>query len=237
MNNSETLHGDKIYYGELQVRAMPGVHEAAFAALKEFVEPNRKILEIGSGMGALTRRINEGGYDIVASGIDPDDYRYADVSFMRLDLSKPIDSQLRGAYGALVATEVIEHVENVFLFFRNAHDLLTHGGTFILTTPNALSLFSRLQFLKSGRIAFCNEELMGSWGHIQIIPEWLLRKAAADAGFECLKSLGVGTRRYDLAPAWHRWVDSLSPIANLIFRQDFENQHKGSNLLMALRKT
>ena len=124
MNNSETLHGDKIYYGELQVRAMPGVHEAAFAALKEFVEPNRKILEIGSGMGALTRRINEGGYDIVASGIDPDDYRYADVSFMRLDLSKPIDSQLRGAYGALVATEVIEHVENVFLFFRNAHDLV-----------------------------------------------------------------------------------------------------------------
>lgn len=232
----ERTNGENLYYGDLQVRAMPGVHSAAVAALQEFAPPNCRLLEVGSGAGALTSRLHENGFDVTASGIDPDDYKYTGVPFLAVDLSRPIAPELTGAFEAVVATEVIEHVENIFLFLRNAHDLLAPRGVLVLTTPNAVSLFSRLQFLKTGRIAFCNEELMKSWGHIQIIPEWFLKKAASDAGFECVKTAGVGTRRYDLAPRWHRWVDALSSALRHVIRQEFDGELKGSNLLMVLRR-
>ena len=91
-------------------------------------------------------------------------------------------------------------------------------------------------FLKSGRVAFCNEELMESWGHIQVIPEWLLRKAAMDAGLNCLESLGIGTPRFDISPFWHKWIYNLTPLFKILIKEDFNNQLGGSNLLMVLQK-
>jgi SAM-dependent methyltransferase len=236
MNSEEIAIGTNLFYKDLQVRAMPGVHEAALQSLRRFVVPERQILEIGSGSGAFTRRLCEAGFKVTASGIDPDDYRYTGAEFRLLDLAMPIDAVSRGAFDAAVAIEVIEHVENIFLFLSNVADLLAPQGVLLITTPNVVSLFSRLLFFKSGRVAFCNEVLMESWGHIQVLPEWYLRKAAAKVALDCLESRGVGAPRFDLAPSWHKWIDRLVPFFGLFLRQDFEDALKGSNLLMIFQK-
>lgn len=236
MKHQEIKVGDNLYYGGLMVRASSGVHDAVMNSVRRQLKTDQKILEIGSGAGALTRRIHENGFDLVASGIDKDDYRYSEVPFIELNLMEPIESSLNGAFDAIIATEVIEHVENIFLFLRNVRELLAPGGVFIMTTPNATSLFSRLMFLKSSRVAHCNESLMKEWGHIQIIPEWLIRKAAEWSGFECLECQGVGTPRFDLAPFWHKWIHYLALPVSKIIREDYDNQLRGANVLMVLKR-
>ena len=197
MKNKELLSGNQVFYNGLQVFAPPGVHEAAIAVLHRYATADARTLEIGSGAGAFTRRLYEQGFHVTASGIDSETYRCVEVPFRQIDMSKEIDSSYADIFDAIVTTEVIEHVENVFLFFRNARNLLGTDGILVLTTPNVLSLFSRLLFFKSGRVALCNENLMTTWGHIQILPEWLLRKAAEQQGFEWIESRGVGSLRYD----------------------------------------
>lgn len=98
-----------------------------------------RILEIGSGFGYLTYALRQRGHDCV--GIDISEsavegarrnfgphYEVCDVTTMAVDASD--------AFDVIVATELIEHVEDPVGLLKSVQKLLKPGGWILLTTPN-----------------------------------------------------------------------------------------------------
>ena len=76
-------------------------------------------------------------------------FRVPEVECLRVEEDGRLpfeDASLDVAFGV----ELTEHMENPGRFFREAARVLAPGGELILTTPNILSLKSRLGFLLTG---------------------------------------------------------------------------------------
>ncbi len=79
----------------------------------------------------------------------PDNFRVPEVPCHAINLhgGLPLDDQ---SVDLAYSVEVLEHLEDQFLFFREVHRVLRPGGRFVLTTPNVLSLTSRVRTLLAG---------------------------------------------------------------------------------------
>jgi SAM-dependent methyltransferase len=136
---------------EIRPITMPGIHERFHAFFRkyasEFIKP--KILEIGAGHGAFTERLYREGYDISACDLFPELFYFKEVECRKADLTKelPYDS---GSFDIIVAVEVMEHIHDHEMIFRECSRLLKDNGILLFSTPNILSLKSRIRFLFSG---------------------------------------------------------------------------------------
>ncbi|MBN2480508.1 MAG: class I SAM-dependent methyltransferase [Bacteroidales bacterium] len=130
---------------------MPGIHETFYPYLVKELKAfdNPKILEIGSGHGAFTQRLWEDGYDVTASDLYPENFFFDQLSCHKVDLREdmPFDA---ASFDMVIAVEVMEHVHDHEMFFRECGRILKKGGRLIFSTPNILSLKSRIRFLFSG---------------------------------------------------------------------------------------
>ena len=54
------------------------------------------------------------------------------------------------AFDAIVAMEIMEHIQDHEVFFKECHRILKPGGSVYISTPNILSLKSRSRFLFTG---------------------------------------------------------------------------------------
>ena len=71
------------------------------------------------------------------------------VAFHIADLNDTLPLRDK-SFDVVVSVEGIEHLENPHLFLREVNRVLKDDGTFILTTPNIVSLRSRVRFFGSG---------------------------------------------------------------------------------------
>jgi SAM-dependent methyltransferase len=100
-------------------------------------------------MGALSRRLSDAGYRVTACDLFPEFFRVPEVECLPVDEDGTLpyqDQSIDVAYGV----ELVEHMENPGRFFKEAARVLKPGGDLIITTPNILSLKSRLGFLLTG---------------------------------------------------------------------------------------
>jgi 2-polyprenyl-3-methyl-5-hydroxy-6-metoxy-1,4-benzoquinol methylase len=93
--------------------------------------------------------------------------------------------QKAGAFDAVMAVEILEHVENPFSFIRQCSRLLRPGGKLFLTTPNVETPRSRVLFLLTGRLITFGVGETERLSHITPIFGWKLRMMLAEAGFVC----------------------------------------------------
>lgn len=115
-----------------------------------------RILEIGSGIGNISGRFIEAGYDISLSDIRAN-YRkhlqeqYGNTTTHRrqvldLDLVHPdFDTHyhdLLETFDTVFALNVVEHIENDSLAIANCNKLLKPGGTLIILVPAFQSLYN-----------------------------------------------------------------------------------------------
>jgi SAM-dependent methyltransferase len=93
-------------------------------------------------------------------------------------------------FDAVVAVEVIEHIEDQFAFVRELARVAKPGGLVILTTPNVLNVNSRVRTLLTGfpllfdPLPHSRRDPRGLAGHIHPVSPYFLAYAALRAGLE-----------------------------------------------------
>ena len=135
---------------EIKPISMPGIHEAFFPFfLKETQEEKLHVLDVGAGHGAFTQKLHQLGYEVAACDLFPEIFYYPEVSCKKADLTQPLPYP-DNHFDAVVAMEVMEHILDHEVFFKEVSRILKPQGKLFISTPNILSLKSRWRFLFSG---------------------------------------------------------------------------------------
>ena len=112
-----------------------------------------KILEIGSGIGNISKFFIKDSADITLSDIRP---VYCDVlkkkfpeahDVIEIDLTHPLFdseySRLIGQYDTVFALNVVEHIKDDQLAIKNCNKLLKASGTLVILVPAYATLYNR----------------------------------------------------------------------------------------------
>lgn len=142
-------------------------------------EPRGRLLDVGAGDGTLAARLRDEGFDVTGVDLFTDDFRAAGIEIRSANLNAgiPFDD---GEFSAVVATEVIEHLENPWHFVRELYRVTKPGGVVVLSTPNMANVYVRLWFLLTGRLYNFLESAYQGIGHITPVYLWNLRRMAED---------------------------------------------------------
>lgn len=97
----------------------------------------KNVLELGAGLGNITLKVRDRGFDIVPTDIDHNflkSLRKINSSAFYLDIEQPgLD---RGSkFDTIVAINVIEHIKNDNKAFKNVYNLLDKEGIFVILVP------------------------------------------------------------------------------------------------------
>ncbi len=95
------------------------------------------ILEIGCGYGYLTYALKKQGHNPIGIDISEKSIKFAKNNFGNyFQLSDINDLDKNKKFDWIIATEVIEHLENPIQFLKNCTAHLKKNGAILLTTPN-----------------------------------------------------------------------------------------------------
>jgi len=181
-DNPQNLNG-----GEPASMAGAGTHEAALELIRRFQPKPGLVLDLAAGEGAFSVKLRELGHRVRAVDVSRDNWKVSDIplSVTNLD-SEFADSIIASGekFDALVAIEIIEHLENPFRFIRECAKLLRPGGLLFLTTPNVESVSSRLMFLYTGRLSSFGAYETVRPAHITPIFKWKLDMMLDEADFK-----------------------------------------------------
>jgi 2-polyprenyl-3-methyl-5-hydroxy-6-metoxy-1,4-benzoquinol methylase len=130
------------------------IHDALLRRVKALGLPaGARVLDAPCGDGEVSVALAQSGLEV--SGVDIVDELSAegraalDGRFRLGDLTAKLPWP-DASFDLVLSIEGIEHLENAFAFVREVYRVLRPGGTFIITTPNAISIRSRVRFLGSG---------------------------------------------------------------------------------------
>jgi SAM-dependent methyltransferase len=131
--------------------AIPGTHDRVLQILGKRIDFTSapRVLDIGAGQGAFSLRLKEAGARVSACDVVPEQFDVPGVDFriIQPDGRLPFDD---ASIDAAIAIEVLEHIDGHDRFFAEVARILAPGGMVMFTTPNILSLKSRLRFLLTG---------------------------------------------------------------------------------------
>jgi SAM-dependent methyltransferase len=110
-----------------------------FAAL-----PPQRVLDLPAGSGLLADALRAMGHEVVSGDINRErpEYRY-------VDMAQPLPFA-DAEFDAAVCLEGVEHLVNPVQFIAELARVTRAGGTIVITTPNVMNFYSRLQFLFTG---------------------------------------------------------------------------------------
>lgn len=156
---------------------------------------NGRVLDYGAGVGNLTRRLLEipAFSEVHAADIMPRPDGF-NVSWIQQDLNEPVLGYDEH-FDVVIASEVIEHLENPRHTIRELARLCCPGGHVMVTTPNNESVRSLLALACRGHFVHFDK----GWypGHITPVLRKDLTRMFAEAG---LQPLGFDFTRFGAFP-------------------------------------
>ncbi len=161
----------------------PHIHQLFIDSLSSLNAKGR-ILDFGAGQGTLTIALDKTNQFDQVSAADlyprPDNINDS-IEWFEKDLNAEI-SGLDSQFDFVVAAEVIEHLENPRLIFRQWMKLLKPGGYLLCSTPNNESYRSILSLILRGHfIAFTDAEYPA---HITALVAKDLERISLEAKFQ-----------------------------------------------------
>ena len=116
---------------------------------------NRRILDVGCGLGMYVEKFRRYSHDVYGVDIDPDKVAKASAKLPNI-LQAPAEHLPfdEGTFDVVLLHEVIEHVEDDRMAIREAYRCLRPGGHMIIYAPNRLYPFETHGFYLFGRYFF-----------------------------------------------------------------------------------
>lgn len=150
-----------------------------FWQARRFLTPETDVLDIGAGGGHIAAAARPAARSVTC--LEPDAGAIEALAARGFPVVSSLEELSGRRFGAILLTEVIEHVEDPVSMLRSCADLLAPGGRIFLTTP-------------------CGELASGSHGthaydtkeHVQFFTEHSLRVACALAGLPRIVFLNPG---------------------------------------------
>ena len=103
-----------------------------------------KILDLPAGNGLLADALRAMGHTVVCGDINRErpDYRY-------VDMGAPLPFA-DGEFDAAICLEGVEHLVDPVQLIRELARVVRKGGKIVVSTPNVMNFYSRLQYLFTG---------------------------------------------------------------------------------------
>jgi SAM-dependent methyltransferase len=148
--------------------------------------PRGRLLEVGCGPGLLLDEARRRGYEVEGVELSADAARYARerlglrvkaIAFEDDALTSALDSE---RYDAVLAVDVLEHLDEPVLALDRMRELLAPGGVLLIVTSDPSSLVARAL----GRRWWCYEP-----AHVCLIPRGTMRELIAERGLGIVKDV------------------------------------------------
>jgi len=120
-------------------------------------EKRGKVLDLGCGDGDYAKRLKDLGFEVIAGDIDLKRFRYKnEIEFKHCDITKEMPFPDK-TFDYVLLMEVVEHLRNPYIVLSEINRIIKDGGCLIASTPNILSLNSRLRYLFEGAYEYFRE--------------------------------------------------------------------------------
>lgn len=186
--------------GEAEVEIRPISHwstnDKVFELVRPFLDKGALIADIGAGEGFFSSKMGkylvslgkEPSASLSACDLFPEFFRYRAITCdpVFTDGRLPYDDN---TFDVVCSLEVIEHLEDQFLFTRELLRILKPDGTALISTPNVLNINSRLRTLHSGfavlfdPLSLSSKDPVHTSGHINPVSYYYLAYMLSRAGF------------------------------------------------------
>ena len=174
-------------YQGIPIFAAPGVHAYALQQLRTWMPAGARVLELGAGGGAMSQRLADAGYQVAACDLFAGNFTpAATIAFHAADLNGAFSTVIEGGWDAIVALELIEHLENPRHFLRECSRLLRPGGVLVLSTPNLANPVSQALFVRQGDFQWFSDLDYREQGHIMPLAPSVLRRCFAEQDYALL---------------------------------------------------
>jgi 2-polyprenyl-3-methyl-5-hydroxy-6-metoxy-1,4-benzoquinol methylase len=171
------------------------LRDAAFEAIEAqcLKEGKNQLLDIGCATGALLEKLRNRGWNVSGIEISTPQAEYArqerNIDVHGVPLEK---AGLQSAsFHAVLASHLIEHLNDPMFLIREVHRILVPGGYFLITTPNISGFQSKL-FGKHWRSAI--------FDHLYLFSKKTLHRALKNAGFIIESTVTWGGIAAGIAP-------------------------------------
>lgn len=194
-------------YKGLPIRAASNLHEKCMSMIKELGLPDQAmVLDLGAGEGAFSKRLMDSSYRVIA--VEREEGRYhCNAPCHNLDLNLDFAEHWPEKFNLVVATEIIEHLNNPRHFINNCLKTLKENGWLVVTSPNMECWLSRISFLRDGRFLWFSEDDYHSIGHITPIFTWQIRQICQELGVELVQVSNTSNKFL-----WNRLGETYSSI-------------------------
>ena len=155
-------------------------------------EPHGRLLDVGCAGGELAALLTARGWRVQGAETEPallDAARARGIEARAVDLDRAPLPWPDGAFDAVVAAEVIEHVVDTDRLLAEIARVLHPGGALIVTTPNLASLENRLRLLL-GRYPMWMDVGVNGAGHLRYYTPRMLRHQLARHGLSVERHVG-----------------------------------------------
>lgn len=190
------------------IAAAPGTHEAIEKMVLKYCKPNAAVLDLGAYTGALIERLRDNGYkNVTASDLD-NHLTIEDVPHVVSDFNTKFSANFPGQkFDCILASEVIEHLNDMRSFLGECANLINEGGFIVITTPNIGFFEGRIKFFLKGELWGFGGSNYRSQRHISPVSIEQLPLVLEEAGFEALEiftaaSFATTTRKILTSVFW-----------------------------------
>jgi SAM-dependent methyltransferase len=196
--------------------------------------PGRRILDLPAGNGLLADALRGMGHEVVCGDINRErpDYQYVDMT-RQLPFSN-------GQFDAVVCLEGLEHLVNPVELVAELCRVTRAGGEIVISTPNVMNFYSRLQFLFTGvpyqfnpaaapEVAPGAAAAAADRGHVFPLSYFQLRFLFEQHGARVAQVLGDRYKRKALMPLYLLLLPLGWLWSQWLFRRQGDRRHAARN--------